>query len=136
MSKKGFSLVMIIAILVVASLAILVLFPDNWFSALSGKSTTDTLVIDDINPSSGGKTTAVSVLLNVKTRTDAKCTYAKDSDESIKLDWKDFANTGEREHSTPVYLDLGDNSYEIRCYKLSTNRFQKRNWNIRRDSLP
>ena len=136
MSKKGFSLVMIIAILVVASLAILVLFPDNWFSALSGKSTTDTLVIDDINPSSGGKTTAVSVLLNVKTRMDAKCTYAKSSGGSIKIDWKDFTNTGEREHSTPVYLDLGDNSYEIRCYKLSTNRFQKRNWNIRRDSLP
>src|SRR3989338_8979119 len=136
MSKKRFSLVMIIAILVVASVGILVLSPDDWFSALSGKSTSDTVIIEDINSSSGGTTTAVSVLLNVKTKMDSKCTYAKSSSESIKLGWKDFANTGEKEHSTPIYLDLGQNSYELRCYRLSNNRYQKRNWNLRRDSLP
>lgn len=135
MSKKGFSLIMVAAILVIASLAILVLFPDNWFSALSGKSTSDTLIIEDINPSSGGTTTAVSVLLNVKTKMNSKCTYAKSSGDSIKLDWNDFANTGEKEHSSPVYLDLGQNSYDIKCYKLSTNRHQKKTWNMRRDGL-
>ena len=97
---------MLVVILAVASVAILVLSPDDWFSALSGKSTSDTVIIEDINPSSGGTTTAVSVLLNVETKMDSKCTYAKTSSESTKLDWKDFANTGEKEHSTPIYLDL------------------------------
>lgn len=130
------NLIMFIAIIVVVSLVLLVVFPEDWFVALSGKSTLSGVFIENIDPLSGKSTTAVSVLLNIETKRNGNCKYAKKSSETIKIDWKDFANTGELKHSTPLYLDIGKNSYEIRCYKKGSERFQKRYWYITRREQP
>lgn len=136
MSKKGVGFVMIISIILAVSLVFLVVFPDDWFVALTGKSTLGGVFVEDISPVSGSSTTAISVLLQVETKNNGRCIYTKESEETINLEWKDFANTGEKEHSTPVYLDVGKNSYEIRCYKLNSERYQKRNWYITRKEVP